>query len=71
MKNVPFSSIDAHYDVTFFCAKVIGATSSEGFLVSTTTVQFLVKWTSQSLTMHQTEVPYTDRLDAFDNHSSP
>ena len=40
MKNVPFSAMDAHYDATHFslfvrvlCAKVVGATSSEGFLM--------------------------------------
>jgi len=42
MKNVPFSTTDARYDVTcdvfgvaclVLSAKVVGATSSEGFLI--------------------------------------
>jgi len=38
-KNVPFSAMDPHRDallvfVEFFCAKVVGATSIEGFLVT-------------------------------------
>jgi len=41
MKEVPFLTLDARHDVTYFwllsslCAKVVGATSSDGFLIPT------------------------------------